>query len=87
MNAPALVLYYNVNSLFSAATTTCQTPVGYTYKTSVDKYYKPVKDNVTWNSAIDACSSEGSMLVELRTLADYQAIRQVFGMSFNIVMI
>ena len=64
-------------------TTTCQPPSGYTYETTVDKYYKSVKDNVTWHSAKDACSSEGSMLVELRTLAEYQAIRQVFGMSFN----
>ena len=87
MNAPALVLYYNVNSLFSAATTTCQTPVGYTYKTSVDKYYKPVKDGVNWQTAKDACSSEGSMLVELRTAMDYQAIRPIFGITFISFMI
>ena len=63
--------------------TTCQPTSGYTYKTSVDKYYKPVKDKVTWQTAKDACSSDGSVLVELRTSAEYQAIRPVYGMSFN----
>ena len=67
----------------TTTTTACQPPSGYTYETTVDKYYKPVKDNVTWHSAKDACSLEGSILVEHRTLADYQAIRQVFGMIFN----
>ena len=69
--------------LTTTTITTCQPPPGYTYKTSVDKYYKPVKDSVTWQTAKDACSSEGSMLVELKTLAEYQAIRPLFGMCFN----
>ena len=92
-DAPALVVY-NVNSLIYddffftiAATTTCQPPVGYTYKTSVDKYYKPVKDGVNWQTAKDACSSEGSMLVELKTAMDYQAIRPIFGMILISIMI
>ena len=64
-------------------TTTCLPPSGYTYKTSVDKYYKPVNDSVAWQTAKDACLSDGSMLVELRTSAEYQAIRPLFGMCFN----
>ena len=51
-------------------------------ETSVDKFYKPVKDGVNWQTAKDACSSEGSMLVELRTAMDYQAIRPIFGITF-----
>ena len=46
---------------------------------SVDKYYKSVKDSVTWQEARDACSSEGTILVELRTLEEYQAIRPIYG--------
>ena len=58
----------------------CQPPAaGYNLVTSVDKYYKAVKDSVTWQSAKAACSSDGTMLVELRTAADYQAIRPIFG--------
>ena len=67
--------------------TTCQPPSGYTYETCVDKYYKPVKAKVTWQTAKDACSSEGSMLVELRTSAEYHAIRPVYGKSFNRLLI
>ena len=43
------------------------------------KYYKSVKDSVTWQAARDACSSEGTILVELRTADEYQAIRPTFG--------
>ena len=55
-------------------------------ETSVDKFYKPVKDSVNWQTAKDACSSEGSMLVELRTAMDYQAIRPIFGITSISVM-
>ena len=66
-----------ITTLVSA---TCQPPAaGYNFETSVDKYYKPVMDSVTWQSAKTACSSDGTMLVELRTAADYQAIRPIFG--------
>ena len=64
----------------------CQLPLSYIYETSVDKYYKPVKTKVPWHSARDACSSEGSILVELRTSAEYQAILPIYGMSFIRVM-
>ena len=57
----------------------CQPPAGYTLKTGVDKYYKPVKNTVTWQAARAACSSEGTILAELRTAADYQAMRPIFG--------
>ena len=52
----------------------------------MDKFYKPVKDSVNWQTAKDACSSEGSMLVELRTAMDYQAIRPIFGIIFIITI-
>lgn len=64
------------NTLISA---TCQPPAGYTLITSVNKYYKTVKDSVTWQAARDACSSEGTILVELRTAEEYQAIRPIYG--------
>ena len=57
----------------------CHPPAGYNFKPSVDKYYKPVKNSVTWQVARDACASEGTILVELRTKADYQAIRPIYG--------
>ena len=38
-----------------------------------------MKDKVTWYEARDACSSEGAMLIELRTLEEYQAIRPIYG--------
>ena len=65
----------------------CQPPAGYTFEPSVDKYYKPVKVNVTWQTARAACSSEGSMLIELRTAMDYRAIRPIFGITFIIMTI
>ena len=71
----------NCNSTTIPTTTevACQPPVGYTLITSVDKYYKPVKDKVTWQAAKATCSSEGTILVELRTAAEYQAIRPIYG--------
>ena len=57
----------------------CQPPAGYNLVASVDTYYKAVKNSVTWQVARDACSSEGTILVELRTAAEYQAIRPYFG--------
>ena len=61
-------------------TATCQPPDhDYTLETSVDKFYKPVKNKVTWQAARDACSSEGAFLVELRTEEEYKAIRPIFG--------
>ena len=57
----------------------CQAPAGYTLETSVDKYYKPVRNRVTWQSARAACSSDGTILVELRSAADYQVIRHIYG--------
>ena len=57
----------------------CQAPAGYNYEASVDKYYKEVKNKVKWDQARDACSSEGTMLIELRTIEDYQAIRPIYG--------
>ena len=62
---------------------TCQPPAGYIIKTSVDKYYKPVKNSVTWQVARAACFSEGTILVELRTAAEYQAIRPLYGNISN----
>ena len=64
------------NILISVA---CQPPAGYNLIPSVDKYYKSVRYRVTWQEARDACSSEGTMLVELRTAEEYQAIRPIFG--------
>ena len=70
------LLWYDI-TLISA---TCQPPAaGYTLQTSVNKYYKSVRDSVTWQAARDACSSEGTILVELRTADEYQAIRPIFG--------
>ena len=59
----------------------CQAPAGYNYIASVDKFYKEVKKKVTWDQAKDACYSEGTMLIELRTLEEYQAIRPIHGKS------
>ena len=61
----------------------CQPPAGYTYTASVDKYYKVVKNKVGRTQARDACYSEGTVLVELRTLQDYQAIRPIYGITFH----
>ena len=58
---------------------TCQPPAGYNLIASVDKYYKALRDRVTWYEARDACSSKGTILVELRTLNEYQAIRPIYG--------
>ena len=77
--------YYICEFLCPSSTTTkfvlgaCQPLVGYTLNPSVDKYYKPVKNSVTWQAARDACTSDGTKLVELRTKADYQAIRPIYG--------
>ena len=49
------------------------------YHTTVDKYYKPVKEKVVWHTARDACISEGAILVELRSSSEYQAIRPIYG--------
>ena len=57
----------------------CQPPAGYNLIASVDKYYKALTDRVTWYEARDACSSKGTILVELRTLKEYQAIRPIYG--------
>ena len=65
----------------------CQPPAGYSFQTSVDKYYKPVKDSVTWQTAKAACSSDRSMLIELRTAMEYHVIRPIFGITFICVMI
>ena len=70
-----------------ATITACQPPAGYTLETTVDKFYKPVKDKVTWQTARAACSSEGSMLIELRTAMEYQVIRPIFGITFISFMI
>ena len=59
----------------------CQPPQNYDFYTSVDKYYKPVKQLVDWNQARDACINEGAILVELRRAQEYQAIRTIFGMA------
>ena len=57
----------------------CQPPQNYNFYASVDKYYKPVKQGVDWYQARDACINEGTILVELRTPQEYQAIRTIFG--------
>ena len=70
-------MWYDIVTLISA---TCQPPAaGYTFKTGVDKYYKPVKNSVTWQAARVACTSEGTILAELRTAAEFQAIRPIYG--------
>ena len=69
------LLWYDI-TLISA---TCQPPAGYNLIVSVGKYYKSVKNSVTWQAARGACSSEGTILVELRTADEYQAIRPIFG--------
>ena len=72
-----LGLSFCITTLVAA---TCQPPDhDYTLETSVDKFYKPVKNKVTWQAARDACSSEGTFLVELRTEEEYKAIRPIFG--------
>ena len=63
----------------TATPTTCQPPPCYTLAASVTKYYKAVKQGVTWRQAKDACTSDGTFLVELRTAAEYLAIRPIFG--------
>ena len=62
----------------------CQPPAGYVYHTSVDKYYKPVKEKVVWHTARDACISKGAILVELRSSAEYQAIRPIYGVKYKL---
>ena len=59
--------------------TTCPPSQDYTLDGSVNKYYKPVKQLKTWHEAVEACLSEGTILVELRTTQEVQAVTSTYG--------
>ena len=66
----------------TTTTTTCQPPAGYSLEHGVDKYYKAVNQSVTRNQAKDACTGDGTILVEPRTAAEHLAMRLIFGNIF-----
>ena len=76
-----LFLFIAASLVKSNLSKTCQPPAGYTLEASVSKYYKAVEQPVTWQQAKDACNSDGTMLVELRTAEEHTAIRPIFGKS------
>ena len=60
--------------------TTCPPTQDYTLGSgTVNKYYKPVKLFKTWQEAVEGCLSEGTMLVELKTAQEVQAVASIYG--------
>ena len=82
LRVPFRKLLHMIRILISV---TCQPPAGYVYHASVDKYYKPVREKVVWHTARDACISDESILVELRTIEEYRAVRPIYGNMMQIV--
>ena len=76
-----LFLFIEASLVKPNLATTCQPPEGYKLEASVGKYYKAVEQLVTWQQAKDACTSDGTVLVELRTADEHTAIRPIFGKS------
>ena len=57
----------------------CQQPSNYVFHQTIDRYLKPVKQNVFWHDAKAACGNDGAILVEPKTAEYYQVLHSIYG--------
>ena len=57
----------------------CQQPSNYVYHQTIERYLKPVKQNVFWHDAKAACGNDGAILVEPKTAEYYQVLQSIYG--------
>ena len=57
----------------------CEVPTDYVYNNKTNKSYKAVNETKDWEQANESCIRDGATLIEHRTVAEHEALDEMFG--------